>query len=74
MAKASFTKGFAKARLDEGRAPMVGRLLTGDTTIEFETSFRQDRAWAVHNFLASLARNEVSPKEAFEKAFKETSA
>jgi hypothetical protein len=72
MGKATFTKGFANERLAEGRAPMVARLCTGDTVIDFETSFPKERAWKVYNFLVSVAREEVSPKDAFEKAFNET--
>ena len=73
MGKATFTKGFANERLAEGRAPMVARLCTGDTIIDFETSFPKERAWNVYNFLANIAREDVSPKDAFEKAFNETS-
>ncbi len=74
MGKASFSKGFAKEKIAEGRAPMVARLDTGDTIIDFETSFPKDRAWKIYNLLAALADEDISPKDAFEKAFNKTSA
>ena len=66
--KASFTKGFADERLKEGRAPMVAKLDTGDTVIEFETSFVKSHAWPVNRFLSALASGK-SPEEAFEYGF-----
>lgn len=69
MGKASFTKGFAQERLAEGRAPMVARIDTGDTIIDFETSFPRERAWNVYNLLAKLADEDITPKEAFDKTF-----
>ena len=66
--KASFTKGFADARLQEGRAPLVAKLDTGDTVVEFETSFPLKYAWQIHRFLSAMATDN-SPKEAFEYAF-----
>jgi len=47
MSKATFTAEFAKEKLSEGRAPMVARLVTGDTIIDFETSFPRDSIWHV---------------------------
>jgi hypothetical protein len=66
--KANFTAGFADARLEEGRAPMVAKLHTGDTVVEFETSFLKKHAWPLHRFLSALARGK-SPKEAFTYGF-----
>ncbi len=66
--KASFTKGFADARLEEGRAPLVAKLDTGETIVEFETSFPKEHAWPIHRFLSAMASGK-SPKEAFEYAF-----
>lgn len=70
MAKASFTKGFAAQKLSEGRAPMVARLNTGDTVIDFEMSFPIGRAWQVYRFLNQIAHESVTPDEAFKEAFK----
>lgn len=69
--KASFSKGFAKEKIDEGRSPMVAKLDTGGTVIEFETSFRQDRSWKMYHFLIALANDDVSPEEAFKEAFED---
>ena len=66
--RANFTKGLADARLEEGRAPMVAKLDTGDTIVEFETSFLKEHAWPVHRFLSALASGK-SPKEAFTYGF-----
>ena len=49
--RANFTTGFADARLEEGRAPMVAKLHTGDTVVEFETSFLKKHAWHLHMVL-----------------------
>ena len=49
---------------------MVGKINTGETTIEFETSFPKDRAWKIYRFIQGLANEDVSPKESFERAFK----
>lgn len=67
--KASFSKGFANEKLAEGRSPMVAKLDTGDTVVEFEMSFRKDRSWKLYHFLIALANDDVSPKEAFLEAF-----
>lgn len=37
--KSTFTAGFAKKQLDKKRFPMVGKIVTENTTIEFESSF-----------------------------------
>lgn len=69
MGKASFSKGFAAEKLSEGRAPMVARLNTTDTIIDFETSFPADRAWPLYRFIHLLADKSQSPEKAFKEAF-----
>ncbi len=69
MGKASFSSGFAKEKLSEGRAPMVARINTGETIIDFETSFPKERAWKLYNFISYLADKNISPEDAFKKAF-----
>jgi hypothetical protein len=66
--RASFTKGFADEKLKEGRAPMVAKLDTGETIVEFETSFPKEHAWPIHRFLSAMASGK-SPKEALQNAF-----
>lgn len=73
MGKASFSKGFANEKLSEGRAPMVAKLNTGDTIVEFETSFPADRAWPLYAFIQKLADKSKSPNKAFAEAFKDVS-
>lgn len=70
MGKASFSKGFANEKRSEGRAPMVARLITSDTIIDFETSLPADRAWPLHRFIQLLADKSTSPEKAFKEAFK----
>lgn len=69
MAKSSFTAGFAKARLAEGRAPMVAKIDTGRTTIEMEMSCMQDRATIVHKFLTHICNDDLSIKEVIDRTF-----
>lgn len=68
MGKSSFSKGFAVEQKANGRAPMVARIDTGGTIIDFETSFPREHAWHVYNFIAKLSES-LSPQEAFEKSF-----
>ena len=69
MAKASFSAGYAKMKLALGRSPMVARLHTGDTIVEFETSFPKDRAWLIYQFLQKMADEKTSPVDAFNETF-----
>lgn len=71
MGKASFTSGFAKRKLAEGRCPVVGKIETEDTTISFETSVPKDLAWSLYRFVANIADGNTSPQEAFKNAFEE---
>jgi hypothetical protein len=71
MGKASFSQGFAKEKLAEGRAPMVAKMETDSTIINLETSFPMDRAWKVHLFLMQIADEKIEPIDAFKKAFEE---
>jgi hypothetical protein len=70
--KASFTAGFAKQKLAEGRAPMVAKFDTGDTIIELETSFPKDRAWKLYRFISGVADQDKNPEDVFKETFGET--
>lgn len=69
--KASFSCGFEKAKLAEGRSPIVAKINTGDTVVEFEMSFQKERSWRLYHFMIALADDDISPEEAFKEAFDE---
>ena len=69
--KASFSKGYAADKLAQGRAPLVGRLNTGDTIVDFEMSFPKERAWQLYNFLIELSDQATTPQKAIDEAFNE---